>query len=265
MSCSKKQEKPIFAGLSQEQSDLIFSFNEAIDSLKIPTKPDSLFEKITASNILIAYKNAYNAPPELSRTKEEAKAIAEKLVLVARQKNVNFHQLSQKFSDDASAGTGGKLGGLKLGDLPPECELALWGMNVGQVSDVVETNFGFHIFLREKVVLANALHLLISYKGAKNPNPNFEREVEIVRTKEEAKELIEELTSALKSNPKVFQKYVSGFSDDTATKLKDGELGEFCKGELPEDFENAIFSVNPNEVTNPIETPYGFHVFLRIY
>jgi parvulin-like peptidyl-prolyl isomerase len=58
----------------------------------------------------------------------------------------DFEELAQKESEDVeSAPRGGDLGTILKGWMPPEFEKAAFSMNVGEVSQPVETNFGFHI------------------------------------------------------------------------------------------------------------------------
>ena len=66
----------------------------------------------------------------------------------------SFDKVASEMSiDPASANKGGQIGPFKRGDLLPEFEKALFPLKVGQISDIVQTQFGFHIIMKtsEKV------------------------------------------------------------------------------------------------------------------
>jgi parvulin-like peptidyl-prolyl isomerase len=86
-----------------------------------------------------------------TRSREEALARAEKLRDLARSPGVDFGDLAGKFSDEPGSGArGGDLGAFKPGIMVPPFESAAFALGVGQVSDVVETTFGFHIIERTR-------------------------------------------------------------------------------------------------------------------
>jgi len=60
-------------------------------------------------------------------------------------KAAKFEDLARLFSNDGSASKGGDLGWLYPGDILPEFEQAMNGLKIGQVSDPVETSFGYHL------------------------------------------------------------------------------------------------------------------------
>lgn len=60
-------------------------------------------------------------------------------------KAAKFEDLARLFSNDGSASKGGDLGWLYPGDTVPEMEQAMNALKVGQVSDPVETSFGYHL------------------------------------------------------------------------------------------------------------------------
>lgn len=50
------------------------------------------------------------------------------------------------------------------------------------------------------------------------------------------------------------------YSDDAGTATNGGELGDVAKGEMVEEFENAVFSLAVDDISEPIKTTYGYHV-----
>ncbi|MGI4849751.1 MAG: peptidylprolyl isomerase [Janthinobacterium lividum] len=60
-------------------------------------------------------------------------------------KAASFEEVAKLYSNDLSASKGGDLGWIYPGDTVPEFERAMDGLQIGQVSDPVETPFGFHL------------------------------------------------------------------------------------------------------------------------
>lgn len=56
-----------------------------------------------------------------------------------------FEEVARKYSDDRSGENGGDIGWVKQGELDPAFERGIARLKVGQISDVIETRFGFHI------------------------------------------------------------------------------------------------------------------------
>ncbi len=62
------------------------------------------------------------------------------------------------------------------------------------------------------------------------------------------------------ANGEDFAKLASETSDDQVTAKKGGDIGFLRKGAMPEAFDTALFSMKVDEVSDVVETPYGFHV-----
>ena len=98
-------------------------------------------EERQASHILITADAS--ASPDM---KAKARAQAESLLQQVRKKPASFADLAKKNSQDpGSAVKGGDLGYFPRGAMVGPFENAVFGMKVGEVSDVVESQFGFHI------------------------------------------------------------------------------------------------------------------------
>jgi parvulin-like peptidyl-prolyl isomerase len=135
---------------------------------------DSLKDKLQATD---AEVNAYLAShPELDTDKQN-RAKAEEVLKRARA-GEDFAKLAEEFSSDPSKEKGGDLGWFGHGVMVPEFEQAAYALKPGQISDVVQSKFGFHIIKveerktetkdgksEEKI---HARHILIS---APNANP----------------------------------------------------------------------------------------------
>jgi hypothetical protein len=108
-------------------------------------------ESATAAHILIRFAGAMRSGPDMTRSKDDAKKLAEKLAAQAKQPGANFAALADEYTEDPSGkGRGGKLGTFTRGRMVKEFEEATFGLEPGGVSGVVETAFGYHIIHREK-------------------------------------------------------------------------------------------------------------------
>jgi hypothetical protein len=104
-------------------------------------------ETIAASHILISYKGAMRAKPDVTRTKDEAAKKAEGLARLAKT-GEDFAKLAEKESDDASAARGGQLGRFQRGRMVKPFSDTAFSLKPGEVSGVVETPFGYHVIRR---------------------------------------------------------------------------------------------------------------------
>ncbi len=100
-------------------------------------------DKVQASHILI--KTVDDNGKELPKKKqEEAKKKAEDILKKVKS-GEDFAKLAKEYSEDGSASNGGDLGFFAKGEMVPEFEAVAWGLKPGEVSELVKTQFGYHI------------------------------------------------------------------------------------------------------------------------
>jgi hypothetical protein len=105
-------------------------------------------DAIIAQHVLVAYKGAKRAPKGVTRSKADAKARAAEAVAKIRA-GTPFEDVVKEYSDDTgSVDRMGSLGKFRRGDMDPAFAAAAFALAVGQVSDPVETPFGFHVIKR---------------------------------------------------------------------------------------------------------------------
>ncbi|KYG34815.1 peptidylprolyl isomerase [Alkalihalobacillus trypoxylicola] len=94
-----------------------------------------------------------------------------------------------------------------------------------------------------------------SNKEQYNQQEQVEASHILVGSEEEAEEVIEKLNDG-----EAFSELAAEYSTDESNKDNGGELGFFGRGEMVEAFDAAVFEMDIDEISDPIETDFGFHV-----
>ena len=116
---------------------------------------------VRASHILISYNGAQGASPQITRTKNEARTEANRILRLARSNPDNFSSFALDFSDGPSKSNGGDLGFFQEGAMVKPFNDYVFSNRVGRIG-LVETDFGFHVIkvvAKEDVVLVGTLGL----------------------------------------------------------------------------------------------------------
>lgn len=104
-------------------------------------------------------------------------------------------------------------------------------------------------------VTVTARHILIRVKGS--PMAALPGKPEL--SDEEARAKAEAIRQRLISGED-FATLAKQESDDTATAIKGGDLGTFHHGQLVPPFEQAAFALKPGDISEPVRTPFGYHI-----
>ncbi len=176
-----------------------------------------------------------------------AKKIAEVYDLL--QRGGDFAVLAQEFSDDPySRRRGGLLGRIRRGDLVEEFEQVVFSLKPGEISQPFQTRFGFHIaeVLSKDGESVLVRQILVAVKTTPE---------DTIRTKQLAMRLIERLKRGAD-----FDSLARIYSQDPMAKQGQTTLGEFIEEQIPEPFREKISDLAEGEISEPILSPYGYHI-----
>jgi hypothetical protein len=114
----------------------------------VQAPPPKEEERIGAAHILVAYGGARGAVPTITRTKDQARKRAEEALKKAKS-GTEFQVLAKQYSDDPGSGPrGGDLGMFSKATMVKPFADAAFALKPGEISGIVETDFGFHVIKR---------------------------------------------------------------------------------------------------------------------
>jgi peptidyl-prolyl cis-trans isomerase SurA len=231
-----KLQNKKFQGLQVSRRD-VESFYESVK--------DSLPEKkpmVKLSQILLRIQ-----PGEASRIEAREKIAAIQARLAQGE---SFPELAKQVSEDpGTAKRGGELGFVERGTLFPSFEEAVFKLEPGQVSDIVETPIGFHLIqaLEKRGDKINCRHILIRVEKSSQDEELVLRNLEKIRSRILAGE--------------DFKQVARSCSEDSTTRNQGGELGWLTPEDIQIDsFKNAVDTLRIGEITRPFQTQFGFHI-----
>lgn len=79
-------------------------------------------------------------------------------------------------------------------------------------------------------------------------------------TRAKAKAKASELYQTLQKSPERFAELARTQSQDPGSAAQDGHLGSFGRGMMVKPFDDAVFSMKPNEIRGPVESDFGYHI-----
>ena len=70
------------------------------------------------------------------------------------------------------------------------------------------------------------------------------------------------ILNEIKKNPKTFKKNAEKYSQDAESAKNGGDLGFFSRGDMTKKFEDTVFSMSRNQISELIKTEFGFHIIM---
>ncbi|HUI51626.1 MAG TPA: peptidyl-prolyl cis-trans isomerase [Terriglobales bacterium] len=185
----------------------------------------------------------------------ETKKKAEDILAQAKKKGANFEDLAKKYSEDpGSKAKGGDLGWIVQGQTVPEFEKAAFSLNKGEMSDLIKTQYGFHIL---KVLDKETAHTKTFDEVKDTIRPTFL----LNKVDKTASDTSEKISSDIRQSNKLTldelaQKYHLTIAD--THPVGPGEpILELGNGQ---DVKDEVFHLRQGELSLPLHTERGYVV-----
>lgn len=196
-----------------------------------------------------------NASPEqiADRRKRAEQALAQ------LSSGADFAKVAASFSDAGDALNGGELGWRSTSRLPQLFIDATEKLKDGEVAPLVRSANGFHIL---KVVGRRSASMVKSGPGAVVQQTNARHiliKVNQIVSATDARRKLVELKERLDNKAATFEELARLYSNDGSAG-KGGDLGWIYPGDTVPEFERAMNALQPGEVSEPVESPFGYHL-----
>ncbi len=232
----------------REVDDRIVITESEIDNLLAnPQQQASAPDEFNVSHILVRLPE--NARPDQIQERQERVEQA----LAQLKAGSDFRQVAATFSESPDALQGGSMGWRDGDRLPTLFFDALRNMKPGELSGVLRSPNGFHILkLVERrggqgpalVQQTHARHILIKASELVSDN--------------EARNRLRNLKERLE-NKADFAQLARANSEDTSAS-KGGDLGWISPGDTVPEFERAMNAMQPGQISDPVRSPFGWHL-----
>ena len=212
-------------------------------------------EEVDVAQILIRVPD--NPSPELlAQRRKRAEEVYQQV-----RTGGDFAKIAAAYSDASDAMTGGDLGWRTPDRLPQLFADAVANLKPGELAPIMRSGNGFHVLRLvgrraapgagtgapsvAPIVQTHARHILIK--------------VTAVVTAADARRKLVELKERLDNKAATFEDLAKTFSNDLSAS-KGGDLGWIYPGDTVPEFERAMNDLQVGQVSDPVETPFGFHL-----
>ena len=236
----QRQAKYVFADNVKFQKEATVTDQELQDYFNQHQEQYRLKELVGAQHILFKTEG---------KTPEQVEAIRKKAleVLAMAKKGGDFGALAKKYSEDSSASRGGDLGEFERnGQMVPEFEKAAFSLEPGAISDLVQTQYGFHIIkvnkkqepkLRDFNEMKGAIRIIVMGIKGRAKAEDVSRQVAAdLRTNKNMEAVAQKYGAEVRESPKLTAASKLPGLSNSAEVIK--QLFSMAKGEFSTPIQN---------------------------
>ena len=198
----------------------------------------------------ILFKTVGKTDAEIAEIRQKAEDVLKKA-----KSGANFEDLAKKFSeDDGTKPKGGDLGWIVEGQTVPEFQQAAFTLPKGSISDLVKTQYGFHII---KVLDHEQAHT----KTFEEVRSTIEPTVLDETVSAKANDISEKMAAAIRqSNHQPLDELAKKFNLTIVELPLASATDPLAAFANSQDLRTAVFQLRPGELSQPLQTPQGFAI-----
>lgn len=243
--------------LREHEVDSKIQVSEAeIDTYLVASKAAAADKvEMNLSQILVAVPE--NASPEqIAARRARAEEVARQL-----RTGADFAKMAATYSDSPDALKGGEIGWRDPDRLPEVFANELRKLKPGQVTSIIKTNVGFHI-----LKMANQRSLADAAAGGDKEVVQQTRVSVILMkptptmTADDVKKKLRELRQKIVDKSATFEDLARQNSQEPGSAAKGGDMGWLEPGDAGPEFDQALATLKPGEISDVIESPFGFSI-----
>jgi len=231
----------------QVENRVYVSDREIDDFLVNMQHQGGLEKEYRISHVLISMPESPTAE-DLEQTRMLAEKVQKEL-----QEGADISAIAATYSDGEQGLEGGDLGWRKYSQVPSLFTDFIATMEKGEISELIRSPNGFHIIqlmdVRDGeamvVTQTHARHILIK------PSQ--------ILTEAQVQDRLRALKQRIESGDD-FSELARGNSEDLVSAADGGDLGWTNPGDMVPEFENEMKALAPNQISEPFQTQYGWHI-----
>jgi peptidyl-prolyl cis-trans isomerase SurA len=167
--------------------------------------------------------------------------------------NVSFNEVSIKYSEADNALDGGVTDWINIEQLPSFFYEEVKNLEVGQISEIIESPNGFHI-----IQIYNSRNLN-QENGKKYRVSHIILKENDVLASEDIVNKMKEIKKSISNNLITFEDAAKKYSED-ASSIKGGDLGWLSAKEIITELKSIIINQVPGELSEPVKSSFGWHL-----
>lgn len=241
------QREIVEARLRDREIDSRIVISDAEVNAFLKEQQGSSNTEYLVSHILIQVPEGASNEVKTERQKKADEALA------ALKSGAAFADLAARYSDAKDALDGGSMGWRSGTRLPDLFVQAIKELKPGQHTDVLRSPAGLHILQLQDVRGASAPQMLTRTRAR-----HILIKITDSVTEADARQRIDHIHQRLKEGA-VFEELARVHSED-GTAARGGDLGWLNPGDTVPEFEAALTALQPNEISAPVKSPFGWHV-----
>lgn len=237
--------------------DTVAKFNEEFEQYRSELARPYLEDKEVAERLkhdAYAHRQRSIVVSHIMVPEAKGKAFMDSLRSEILAGNTTFADAAKQYSSDRYSSTnGGHMGAVTPGRFPYAFEEAAYNTALGEISEPVNSGFGWHIIRvdsDEPASEVNASHILLLTRGKSQD--------EITQAKLTADSLY-----SLLQDGADFATLAKQYSQDPGSGAKGGNLGWFSRGVMVQPFDSIAFALEPGQMSKPFPSPFGYHIILK--